>query len=607
MRLTIDRRILSRPVPIRNSRRVIGRERPAARESSAQGQSAVILARMPSYRQVLSLLLAIAALAGCASAPATSPPPAAERSITILTMNDVYRIEGLEGGALGGLARLRALRAQLEAEAPGRVLLLHGGDAISPSLLSRQYHGEQMIDVMNLLDGDPTPGRLDERMFVVFGNHEFDQEACGAPKHLQARVTQSDFYWLGANVVPPRCRDGAPRLAASNVLAGTLIDVGGIRVGLFGLTVPSSSRDVGFLDPLATATALTADLRRRGAEVVIGVTHLTKEEDQRIYAALRDRGLDLIVGGHEHEHMALPPGDAPRIFKADADAATAWVITLTVGADRRVRVRATLRSLDATIAKDPAVAARVDQWLARHEREFCAADHQAPTCLSAPIATSATPLIAEEEKIRGQETSVGNWVTGLMLEAFAPCGAEAAIINAGGLRLNHDLPAGVAITRRHVEELMQFRTPLYLLDVTGAQLRRTVENAISEPGGGRFLQVSGLAFVFDPTTTPPRLTTLYVAPGPGRLPIDVLTHPDQHFRIVVNEYLPRGVEDAYAGILPPISEALACSATGTDLKQLIFTTLAAQGRIAPTTEGRICTVAEARAGRACLAEIWAAR
>lgn len=329
---------------------------------------------MPSARQVrtaaLNLLLAFATLAGCATTPAP-PPPAVERSITILTMNDVYRIEGLEGGSIGGLARLRTLRAQLEAQQPGRVLLLHGGDVIFPSLLSRQYHGEQMVDVMNLLDGDPTPGRLDERMFVVFGNHEFDQEACGAPKHLQARVTQSDFRWLGGNVVPPHCRDGAPRLVASNVVTGTLIDVGGIRVGLFGLTIHSSSRDVGFLDPLATATALTADLRRRGAEVVIAVTHLTKEEDQRVFAALRDHGLDLIVGGHEHEHMALPPGDVPRIFKADADAATAWVITLTVGDDKRVRVQATLKPLDATIAKDPAITARVDQWLARHEREFC--------------------------------------------------------------------------------------------------------------------------------------------------------------------------------------------------------------------------------------------
>ena len=59
-------------------------------------------------------LLVLLGMAGCASSP-PSGAPAAERSITILTMNDVYRIEGLDDGKVGGLARLRTLRAELEA------------------------------------------------------------------------------------------------------------------------------------------------------------------------------------------------------------------------------------------------------------------------------------------------------------------------------------------------------------------------------------------------------------------------------------------------------------------------------------------------------------
>ena len=431
------------------------------------------------------------------------------------------------------------------------MLLLHGGDVIFPSLLSREYQGQQMIDVMNLLDGDATPGRIDERMLVVFGNHEFDSESCGTPSYLQARVAESDFLWLASNVAPGRCPDGRPRLTGVNVLDARIIDVGGIRVGLFGLTIPIPHKDVGFLDPLATATALTADLRRRGAEVVIAVTHLPKEEDERIYANLRERGLDLIVGGHEHEHMALPPGDAPRIFKADADAATAWVITLRLGSDGRVRVEASLREMDSAIRPDPAVAARVAQWLQRHATEFCAKQGKPPSCLAEPLATTRTPLVAEEEKIRGAETSVGDWVTDVMRAAFAACGADAAIVNAGSLRLNHDLPKDTTITRRHVEELMQFPAPLYLVELSGAQVQRAMENAISQPGAGRWLQVSGLAFVHDPSANPPRVARLFVGPSGARPAVDLMQHPEQRVRVVVNEYITREPAEGFVGILPP--------------------------------------------------------
>src|SRR6266446_7549778 len=94
-----------------------------------------------------------------------------DRVTYLLSINDVYRIEGRDGGAGGGgLARLRALRAKLEEHHP--VLLLHAGDVISPSLLGQMYYGKQMIDVLNELDGEPHD--YDQHMVAVLGNHEFD-------------------------------------------------------------------------------------------------------------------------------------------------------------------------------------------------------------------------------------------------------------------------------------------------------------------------------------------------------------------------------------------------------------------------------------------------
>ena len=102
------------------------------------------------------LLGAIALSIACAGAPprqdVASPPapvPSAGVRFTILQINDVYKIEGLLGGRLGGLARVRTLRKRLEAE--GRpVLVLHAGDLLFPSVMdnwtktqSKVLHGEE--------------------------------------------------------------------------------------------------------------------------------------------------------------------------------------------------------------------------------------------------------------------------------------------------------------------------------------------------------------------------------------------------------------------------------------------------------------------------------
>jgi len=271
------------------------------------------------------------------STPVPISRPMTDRSAVIVGVNDIYRIEGVEGGGAGGLARLRTIRAELEQANPGKVLFLHGGDVIFPSLLSRMYEGSQMIDVLNLMDGDPEAGRLDERMFVVLGNHEFDRESCTADSPLQARVAESGFYWLHSNIALIPCPDGRPRLVGANLLQTMRIEVGGIRIGLFGLTIDSQHPSFRFMDALETAGRLTMDLRRRGAEVVIALTHLNRDDDWQLYQALRGQGLDLIIGGHNHSHMHLPAHD-PKIFKADADAVTAWVIALKLTASGQLLV-----------------------------------------------------------------------------------------------------------------------------------------------------------------------------------------------------------------------------------------------------------------------------
>lgn len=128
--------------------------------------------------------------------PDTQAPPPVPRGCTLLTINDTYRIEPLADGT-GGLARVRSLRTQFEARY-GAVLLMHAGDFLAPFLLSRTYRGQQMVDVLGALDGDPNA--FDPNLLVVFGNHEFDAGKEKDGPILDRMIGRSGYTWLGSNI-----------------------------------------------------------------------------------------------------------------------------------------------------------------------------------------------------------------------------------------------------------------------------------------------------------------------------------------------------------------------------------------------------------------------
>lgn len=530
------------------------------------------------------LLLGGSLLAGCRTAGPAAP--ARERTAVLLAINDVYRIEGVENGTAGGLARVRTLRAELEREHPD-LLFLHAGDFLFPSFASRMLEGEQMVAVLNALDGDPAA--FDERMLVAFGNHEFDK---GKMKHaamLDKRIEESRFRWLDGNITFATGEDGKPLIDAPNLERGRIVESGGIRLGIFGLTIPTLGVEYvkDFAGPDAAARELTADLRARGAEVVVAVTHLNAADDREILEKLpAPEGPDLIIGGHDHEHMAIQAGGR-WILKADADARTATVARLTLGADGRLRVEHEFRPLEGDSPRpDPAVQKLVDAWQAKHETMFCSQQKAAADCLEEVYGHAQVPLVAEENKIRGQETNLGDWIADRMVETFAGCGAQAAFINSGSLRLNQDLAAG-PVTRRQVEELFAYETPLYLLKIDGATLKQVAAQATyGWPGSGSWLQIAGFAWVHDQTARTARQVTL-LAPGGDRAVRD-----DETVLAVVGDYMINpdiGDQDGYV-MLDRSQVVDGCAANGQDLKQIVVAALkkAEPQGIAPEIEGRIC-------------------
>lgn len=473
--------------------------------------------RTPGACEKLVTYLVI--LAGTALAVWGIFTPGPTHQIHILAINDVYRINGLYEGTVGGPARVRALRKKLEEEHGGPVLLFHGGDVISPSFMGRMLKGEQMIDLLNLMDG--REGKFDRHMFVVFGNHEFDQDG----PVLEARLRESDFTWLGSNVIFERAADGLPLVSSPNLKTSRLLTLGGIKLGIFSLTIGNSHPGYvnRFGDPLATARFLTRRLKGQGADVVIALTHLEKTTDSNILKKLCGQGLDLIIGGHEHAEMAIPvtckaTGQTNYVLKADADAASARHITISLDEAGEVTVTHELHQLkDSSPPADPDVKARAYQLTAAHDARYCKILGEKGPCLEEKIGATNILLEAEEIRIRSYETNFGDWVADRLLAAY-PGGFDiensvksicdsaprVAFINSGSLRLNQNINRGKAnnfrIKLRYLEELFLFDNKIVLIKITGEDLVEVAENAASGwPGNGRWLQVAGFGFTHDTT------------------------------------------------------------------------------------------------------------
>ena len=83
---------------------------------------------------------------------------------TLLHFNDVYDIQAKK--EKGGVCNFKAKLEELRQQYGQNTLLLFSGDAFSPSILSRNKQGWQMVKALNSLKIDAS----------CYGNHEFDYE-----------------------------------------------------------------------------------------------------------------------------------------------------------------------------------------------------------------------------------------------------------------------------------------------------------------------------------------------------------------------------------------------------------------------------------------------
>jgi len=493
-----------------------------------------------------------------------------KRSFSVLAINDVYRIAPMQDGEVGGFSRLKTIRDEME-KTDKDLLILHGGDFLSPSVLGQRFAGEQIIDIMNQINGDAST--FDDRFFVVPGNHEFDVSGDVGAKWFRQRVTESNFWWVSSNI---NWADGShPQIidGLEQIIKHKIIDAGGIKVGIFGLTLNRDATKYAPIDSnyISIAKNMSQKLRAEGAEIVIGLTHLCAD------------GPDIIFGGHEHEALKVEV-DGRFVVKADSDLKSATIAHLSLD-DGKLKVSLENKIIDNKIPEDMVVKAKVDEWLNRYYAEECGAE-PGQKCNSTPFGHTNVELIAVEAEIRRFETNLGNWIADDMLYAFKHTGrAQVALINSGAIRKNENIAAGAVITNQLIKELLPYDPVMKLIEITGLELKNILTHSISNwQGNGYWLQVSGLAFRQNIETETVEDLMIFEN-GELRPVVD-----DEIIRAVTVNYLldTNGPQDGYTMLSE--SNIIKTPHNGVNLQDFIREMLLETGDkgIAPIVEGRIC-------------------
>jgi 5'-nucleotidase/UDP-sugar diphosphatase len=439
--------------------------------------------------------------------------PLAATKVTFILVNDFYIMsEQLlpDGKLRGGFARLAAVVK--DERAKGRnVLFAHGGDTLSPSVMSGFDRGRHIVSLFNLIPPD----------IFVAGNHEFD---FGRDTFLE-RMREAKFPLYGANL---RLTDGKPVAGHKD---NAIFNFDGVKLGLTGLAYENSPRlsspeDLRFLPTVETAKAQTAQLRKDGADFVVAVAHCDRGDALLLQFS---KGPDFLLTGHTHDLYINYDGQVGIVESGyDAFYVTCIDIDIVVREQDGKRVASwwpKFRVIDtADVTPDPELAAAV----ARFEEDFTRE-------AEVPIAKTEVELDSRNATIRTREAAIGNLFADAMRISMK---ADAAVINGGGIRSGKVYAPGSVITRKDILAELPFNNRVVVVEITGAELRRAMENGLRQVpvAAGRFPQVSGIKLVFD-TKAPmgSRVISMEVAGKP--------LEPAKVYRVAILDFLARGGDD----------------------------------------------------------------
>lgn len=372
---------------------------------------------------------------------------------------------------------------------------------------------------------------------ACLGNHDLDFGV----KHFQYLASQCTFPWLCANVLDPALGDDIPLANCKKHIILTASN--GIKIGVIGIverewldTINSLPPNLQYFSASATVAELAPKLREKhGAEMVIVLTHQREPNDNKLATKLAPGTVDLILGGHDHfyGHSVV---NGTHILRSGTDFKQ---LSYIEARRRRRKDGATSEGWQFDIVRRDIVSSYPEDAEAAEQVESLT--HSLSEKLEKPIGYTAAPLDARFTTVRLKESNLANFVCDLMrFHYFADC----AVMAAGTVRGDQIYPPGV-LKVRDMMDCFPFEDPSVVVGVTGQQLLDALENGVSKYPAleGRFPQVSGIHFTFDPKL-PPGKRCSDVSVG-GR-PIEL----EKEYTLVTRAYMVQG-KDGFTSLRLP--------------------------------------------------------
>ncbi len=403
-----------------------------------------------------------------------------QMSASAATIEDNYTIVLTSGMAeihldhdQGGYAHLKSLLTSLRAQ-DENVIFLHGGDALSPGILSTIDKGAHIISLLN---------ELSPNAMSVSKSELAHQEDV-----LSLRTGEASFPITSCNIYDPLTNG-----PLEGIFPHLLLDIGDFKIGLLSVIHPDVIPD--YLPKRITTNnineAVTENvklLREKGADIVVLMAGFDIDTFNKHFTT---PPVDIVLLTQTNGKTGLTQ-QGNSLFELKGHSGLAAIIHLQVVKDGSKVTWTSTSQLAKLIdyPPDPNLDIKIISYL-----------NQLSDTHNKVIGMTRTPLDTRREAVRKRENAFANFTSDSLREFYH---TDIALVNSGGFRANKIYPTGSNLTVGDIHKELPFHNRIVNLRVSGELLKQSLENGLSriEDVKGRFPHVSGIRVEYHPENPP---------------------------------------------------------------------------------------------------------